>query len=138
MKFVVDTSAFITFLEKEDGYEKVKSLLVDAIDNNVELFASVVTLIEVYYIAVQELGEQAARERMSYIRELKIEFCAIDTESVFRIGMLKANYKMSFADCCIAGLAIEKNAVLLHKDPEFEQVISSVKQLPLPYKYKVQ
>jgi hypothetical protein len=41
---------------------------------------------------------------------------------------------MSFADSCIAGLAKFKNAVLVHKDPEFEQIEEDVKQFKLKYK----
>lgn len=138
MKFVIDTSAFVTFLEKEEGYEKVRTILSDGADDKVELFCSVVSLIEVYYITFQELGEHAALDRLNTIKELKMEICAIREESVHQIGMLKAVNKMSFADCCVAGLAAEKGAILLHKDPEFGQIASIVRQLSLPYKKKVQ
>nr|VFJ65135.1 MAG: hypothetical protein BECKDK2373B_GA0170837_11461 [Candidatus Kentron sp. DK] len=41
------------------------------------------------------------------------------------IGEIKATKPMSFADCCIAGLAKEKNAILVHKDislPKFSEI----------------
>ncbi len=41
---------------------------------------------------------------------------------------------MSLADSCIAGLAKFKSAILVHKDPEFEQVEDIIDQLKLPYK----
>jgi hypothetical protein len=43
---------------------------------------------------------------------------------------------MSFADSCIAGLAKVQNAVLVHKAPEFKQIIDDIEQLQLPYKEK--
>nr|VFK20994.1 MAG: hypothetical protein BECKLPF1236A_GA0070988_102847 [Candidatus Kentron sp. LPFa]VFK33748.1 MAG: hypothetical protein BECKLPF1236C_GA0070990_102228 [Candidatus Kentron sp. LPFa] len=50
------------------------------------------------------------------------------------IGEIKATKPMSFADCCIAGLSKTKNAILVHKDPEFESVGDKIRQLKLPYK----
>jgi len=52
------------------------------------------------------------------------------------IGEIKATKAMSFADCCIAGLSKSKKAILVHKDPEFEQIENEIKQLKLPYKKK--
>ncbi len=43
---------------------------------------------------------------------------------------------MSFADCCIAGLAEQKQAILIHKDPEFEQLKDKITLHALPYKTK--
>jgi len=52
------------------------------------------------------------------------------------IGEIKATKTMSFADCCIAGLAKFKQATLVHKDPEYEQMEDEMKQFKLPYKQK--
>ncbi len=41
---------------------------------------------------------------------------------------------MSVADAWIAALAQERQAILVHKDPEFEQVEAMIKVLKLPYK----
>ena len=46
----------------------------------------------------------------------------------------KAAHKISFADAWIAATAKFQQAVLVHKDPEFEQVKDEVTLLPLPYK----
>nr|VFK66196.1 MAG: hypothetical protein BECKUNK1418G_GA0071005_108215 [Candidatus Kentron sp. UNK]VFK71807.1 MAG: hypothetical protein BECKUNK1418H_GA0071006_108215 [Candidatus Kentron sp. UNK] len=53
------------------------------------------------------------------------------------IGEIKATKPMSFADCCIAGLSKTKNAILVHKDPEFESVGDEIRQLRLPYKKRL-
>jgi predicted nucleic acid-binding protein len=52
-------------------------------------------------------------------------------------GELKAKYRLSVADTWIVVLAKERNATLVHKDPEFEQVESAIKVLQLPYKASV-
>lgn len=47
---------------------------------------------------------------------------------------LKAKHRISVADAWIAALAQEKNATLVHKDPEFEQIEGEFQVLQLPYK----
>jgi predicted nucleic acid-binding protein len=49
-------------------------------------------------------------------------------------GERKAQEHLSVADAWIAALATERNAMLVHKDPEFEQVAGIVHALKRPYK----
>jgi predicted nucleic acid-binding protein len=49
-------------------------------------------------------------------------------------GILKAQYRLSFADAFIAATAIHLDAVLIHKDPEFEALRSVLQMEILPYK----
>jgi len=52
----------------------------------------------------------------------------------FLAGELQAKYRMSVADAWLAALAQERQAILVHKDPEFEQVEATINVLKLPYK----
>jgi len=47
---------------------------------------------------------------------------------------IKAFHKLSVADAWIAALAKERCAILVHKDPEYEQLENYVRTLKLPYK----
>jgi len=49
---------------------------------------------------------------------------------------LKARYRMSFADAFIAATAIHLDAILVHKDPEFEALKAILRTESLPYKHK--
>lgn len=49
-------------------------------------------------------------------------------------GRLKAFHHLSFADALIAGAAKLSEAVLVHKDPEFEDLPEEISLLSLPYK----
>jgi predicted nucleic acid-binding protein len=49
-------------------------------------------------------------------------------------GRLKSTYRLSFADTWIAATAIFYDAILVHKDPEFEQLKGKLEMLKLPYK----
>ena len=58
----------------------------------------------------------------------------LDEPTLFIAGRLKATFKISLADAIIAALAKIQNAILVHKDPEYEQLHMEIKQITLPYK----
>lgn len=132
--FVLDTSALLTYIENEEGVAEVEGLLLKAINNEIVLYISIVSCIEVFYITWQEQGKEAAVERLKLIDDLMVIQEPLDSQLTKMIGEMKATQTMSFADCCIAGLAKFKQAILVHKDPEYEQVEAEIKQFKLPYK----
>jgi ribonuclease VapC len=89
---------------------------------------------EVYYITLQERDESEARARLDLMAALP----GLRVDSTAALGLLagelKAKHRLSVADAWIAALARERNATLVHKDPEFEQVEVALKVLKLPYK----
>ena len=52
--YVLDTSALLAYIENEDGTVTVETLLQKAVDDEAELYVSVVSCIEVFYISWQE------------------------------------------------------------------------------------
>jgi uncharacterized protein len=136
-EYVFDTSALLTYIENEEGIETVESLLMKALNEENKIFISTVTMIEVFYISMQEQGRTVAEERLSLIETLPLIQESLMPNITKTIGEMKAVKSMSFADCCIAGLSKSKKAILVHKDPEFEQVEDEIRQLKLPYKKKV-
>ena len=120
--YVLDTSALLALIEDEGGGEDVEALLKQALDGQVVIFISVITCIEVFYISQQEQGAEIAVERLRLIEDLQVQQEPLDEHLIRTIGDLKATQSLSFADCCIAGLAKHKQAMLVHKDPEFEQI----------------
>jgi predicted nucleic acid-binding protein len=135
--YVLDTSALLTFIENEEGVEKkVEELFNEALEGNIELFISVISCIEIFYISWQQQGKKVASERLELIDDLIITQEPLTQQPTRIIGEIKANNDLSLADCCIVGLAKLKQAILVHKDPEFEQVEEEIKQLKLPYKQR--
>jgi predicted nucleic acid-binding protein len=133
-KYVLDTSAVLAFIEDEEGAEVIENLIVGVIGGTNELYISAVTSVEVYYISIQEQGRETADERLSLIESLPLTEKPLNHELIKISGEIKASKAMSFADSCIAGLSKFMKAVLVHKDPEFEQVENEIEQLKLPYK----
>jgi len=134
--YVLDTSALLTYIENEEGAVEVEALLEKALNDEAVLYISMVSCIEVFYITWQEQGKEAAAERLKLVDDLAVIQEPVDSQLTKIIGEIKATKAMSFADCCIAGLAKFKQATLVHKDPEYEQIESEIKQVKLPYKSK--
>jgi predicted nucleic acid-binding protein len=133
-EFVLDTSALLAYIENEDGADEIENLLKQALEEQVTLFISVISCIEVFYISLQEQGMAVAVERLQFLNDLPLVQVALDNELIQVIGEIKATQRMSFADSCIAGLSKFKQATLVHKEPEFEQVENEIHQLKRPYK----
>jgi predicted nucleic acid-binding protein len=131
---VLDTSAIVCVLEDEPGADLVGKQLGLARAGKTRLGASCVSLVEVYYRARQLDGEKRAHQMFLIVKSWPVEFVYPDDALCLAAGEIKALFPVSFADAFIAATAREANAVLLHKDPEFESLRDTVKLQTLPYK----
>lgn len=131
---VLDTSALFTLIENEPGVADIEHLIQEALEERCRLYLSIVAEIELFYISVQEQGEDIAKERLDLLNDLPVHIMELAEDLVQTIGRIKSQYSMSFADCCIAGLAESLDAELVHKDPEYEQMSDRITLKPLPYK----
>ncbi len=130
-RYLLDTSAVLTFLEDEEGAAKVERLLLDK-DN--EVFLPFLVLLEVYYITLQEQSEAVADRRYALLKQLPVNILwDVDEPILLTAARIKARYNLSLADALIAAFAYRYEAVLVHKDPDFE-VLEQLRQESLPYK----
>ena len=136
LPYVFDTSALLTFIEDEAGADQVQELLEKAKRGEVILMVSFMSFMEVYYISLQERGQEEAQERVKLMAALPMLRVESSESLGVQAGAFKAAHRLSVADAWIAALAQERNATLVHKDPEFEQVESMIKAVKLPYKVK--
>ena len=128
--YILDTSALIAFIEKEPGMEQVRALL-----GKQTILLPFVTLMETYYVALQEQGQIIADKRYHFIRNLPITILWQVNEATLQLAArFKAAHRISFADALIAGFVAAHNAILVHKDPEYEVLKDKIQLEPLPYK----
>ncbi len=132
--YVLDSSAFFTMFEDEAGAGIVQELLERAKKGEIVVFASFVTFTEIFYITLREKGEEEAQRRIKLMNALAMTRVESSQELSLIAGRLKATHRLSFADTWIASTAIFYDAILVHKDPEFEQIEDKLKILKLPYK----
>lgn len=133
-RYVLDSSAFFALFEDEDGADVVQNLLEKAQEGDITVFSSFASYAEVFYITYREEGEEQAYRRVSLMERLRIIKVDSSRELGLIAGRLKAVHRISFADAWIAAAAIILGAVLVHKDPEFEELKDKLKMLKLPYK----
>ncbi|MFC1849388.1 PIN domain-containing protein [candidate division CSSED10-310 bacterium] len=128
-KYLLDTSALLTFCDNEAGTETVEKIL----RNNTILLPSLV-LFEVFYISMKSKNKEVAEQRYALLKSIPAQLLSELSEPVvLQGGEFKADFKLSLADSLIAAYAYVNNAILVHKDPEYE-VLTMVQQMYLPYK----
>jgi predicted nucleic acid-binding protein len=129
-RYLLDTSALLALIEDEDGAQRVEEILQE------HSFVVIwVSLLEVYYITLQERGAAEAHRRYASIKALPGEIVwTIDEPTVLRAGDLKAAHRLSFADSLIAAYALQQGVIVVHKDPEFDALSSDLLMESLPYK----
>lgn len=124
---VLDAHGLMVFLEKETGFEKVESFFVAAVEKDNHLLMVSVNFGEVYYIVLRECGEEKAKEIERIIKTLPIEIINVDIELAKEAGRFKALYKLSYADCFVAGLAKLHKGEVITGDKEFKALEKEIK-----------
>jgi len=132
--YVLDTSALLTLIEDEAGADEVQHILESAISGNAEIVVSFMSFMEVFYITLQERDMEEAHARVHLMKSLPVTRVESTASMGTAAAGLKAKHRISVADAWIAALALERNAVLIHKDPEFEQTEDEIESFKLPYK----
>jgi predicted nucleic acid-binding protein len=130
---VLDASALIGFFEDREGTAgKIEHLLNDALRQDLPLLMSAVNWGEVFYTECRYRGEAKAREAEKRLQELPIAVIAVDRERASRASALKQKHGLGYADAFAAELAIERGALLVTADPEFQKVGKALAVYPLP------
>ena len=138
--YVLDTSALLALHYNEPGSERVAEVLRQAVESavgslvpGVVVFGCFMSLMELLYRVWKTEGEVAGRRAYAAAQALPITWVHESPPLLEQAASLKASYPMSLGDAWIAATALQCNAVLLHKDPEFE-LVAELQHEPLPYK----
>lgn len=128
--YLLDTSALLTLIEDESGAARVEEVL--RTQSTIIMWMS---LLEVAYITQQERGVVEAERRYALMKTLPVMLVWQMEESVLlAAARLKATHRLSLADTIIAAYAMQTNAILVHKDSEFEALAEQIGLETLPYK----
>jgi predicted nucleic acid-binding protein len=131
--FVLDTSALLALWNEEDGASIVEKILRDSSPRR-KVFISFMTFMECRYRLWKGQGRNAADEIFRALSLLPATRVDVDDALLLTASELKAQYKMSVAGSWIIATAIARNAILVHKDPEFDALSDKVSLKALPYK----
>jgi predicted nucleic acid-binding protein len=134
--YLLDTSALLALRDNEPGADRVAELLEMAQANRSACKACFITLMELMYRVWRDEGEANANLAYEQCLALPIAWIHETPELLKAAAAVKALHQLSFADAWIAAAAQISNAILIHKDPEFEALGLAQEVLPLKTKKK--
>lgn len=119
-KIVFDSYALLSYLKKEDNYQKVKETLSS---NDTLNLMNELNVGEVYYILARHKGLAQADYFIEVIlKSLPIVVVANTFEMIIKASAIKAKYAISYMDCFAVAIAVTEQASILTGDPEFKKV----------------
>jgi len=132
---VMDTSAILCVLDQEDRADRVLEVLDSARgrspDASTTVFVPFMSLMEIEYWLQRRLPLREAERIALLVENWPVSVEESTPEWRREAARVKAAYSLSVTDAWIASLAILRDATLVHKDPEFDQVAGlKVERLP--------
>ncbi|MBW2163681.1 MAG: PIN domain-containing protein [Deltaproteobacteria bacterium] len=131
-RYLLDTSAFLTLRDDENGADQVAELMYQAQNGKSQCFACFLSLMEIFYRVWKDENEQTGRLAYEECQSLPVKWVHETKSLLEKSAEIKAKNRLSLADAWIAASAIQEGAILVHKDPEF--ILLDCPQLVLPYK----
>ncbi len=117
-----DSHAVLRWVQKEKGYQKVRSLLMACRDQSLKGYMNQINLGEVYYLVIRRSGLPEAKIFLENFLRLPIEIVLPDSDLIWKAAEIKARHPISYADCFAAATAIRFQASILTGDPDFKKV----------------
>ena len=121
-RILFDSYAILKWVQKEAGYDKVKSMLTACREKSITGYMSQINLGEVYYKTISAVGLDEARAFLENFFRLPINLILPDSELIWKASEIKATYPISYADCFAAATALRYQAAILTGDPEFKKL----------------
>lgn len=129
--YVLDACAAIRYLTNDIGAGKVDALIRKSHRGEVRLLISAVNWGEVLYILAGKVGLKTAIADLQTMSAL-VESVDVDETLAEAAAIVKLHYKLSYADCFAASLAVRMNATLVTSDSDFARLGKQLKLLSLP------
>jgi len=123
-RYILDACALLAVLGGENGAEKVRTLLREAVNHQVFLVMHKINFLEVYYRIYKNYGKTEADNLLRKMEQKPILIKAAITDDVFReAGRLKSKYKLSLADSiAVSESIISKGSLVTADHREIEPI----------------
>jgi ribonuclease VapC len=128
---VLDANAIIRYLANGLGEEKVAALIERASKGEVRLLISVVNWGEALYTLARSAGMRQATSDLKSLSAF-VESVPVDEAQAEAAAALRLHYKLGYADCFAASLAMRERSPLLTADPDFAKLGKQLRILALP------
>ncbi len=129
---VLDSSAWIAFLAKELGWERIAEVCADSA---MTVHIHAVNLCEVYYDALRRAGEENAEQALAIAKELGIEVRSDLDEAFWKsVARRKAAGRISLADCFALALTERLSGELFTSDHhEFDRLATAESAIKITF-----
>jgi uncharacterized protein len=117
-----DSHAVLRWVQKEKGYQKVRSLLTACRDQSLKGYMNQINIGEVYYLVIRRSGLPEGKIFLENFLRLPIEIVLPDSDLIWKAAEIKARHPISYTDCFAAATAIRFQASILTGDPEFKKL----------------
>jgi predicted nucleic acid-binding protein len=124
LTFILDACALIALFKREQGAEKVKALLDEALVGQSVLYMNIVNLIEVHYGFYRTLGEEKAALILEQIYAIPVHFIdTIDATVFSEASRLKAYYAIPLGDAIGLATAFKMKGSFVTADhSDFDEI----------------
>ena len=129
--YVLDASAAVRYLTNGIGEEKVDALIHRSQKHEVHLLICVVNWGEALYVLAGMAGLGKATADLKTMSAF-VELVAVDEALAESATTVKFHYKLGYADCFAASLAMRMKATLVTSDPDFAKLGKQLRVLALP------
>ena len=127
--YLLDTSALLALIEAEEGGIRVRDLIASR-----RTIITFMALLELRYITLREHGQSTANHRYGLLLHSGAAVLwQIDEATLNLAAQFKADHPLSLADAINAAFARQRQAILVHKDPEYEALKDLITLEALPY-----
>lgn len=124
---VLDASALLAYLRREQGFQVMVKLLHAAASSGSLLLINEVNLGEVFYITASRRSEKEAFFVLDEIvPQLPILLVQNSMDDIIRAALFKARRGLGYMDAFAAALAQREKAALFTCDQDFEKVAGEV------------
>jgi predicted nucleic acid-binding protein len=131
-KYILDTSAILSFRDDEAGANYVENLLLEAEAGKIVVYISFISLIEVYTTVWETEGEESAKRTYAEMKMLPLTEVSSSEEVILKAGFLISRYGLPLSEAIIGGSALVKEAILVHKNATFEKISHLLQSVSLP------
>ena len=124
--YVLDACAMIAVINREEGAEVVDNLFQQAFKGEINLYMSIINLLEVNYGFIRDIGITKTQEIMKRIDDTPLEVISTISQQTYNeAARIKGtHHKLSLADSVGLAAAAELDGIFVTSDHhEFEAIV---------------
>jgi len=134
MRYVLDASSLLRFLDDEAGAARMEDLLNQARLGKAELLLSAVNWGEIVYVLARAHGSAQAQRMVASLRSLPLTIVGASAAHAEQAAWFKDQFRVPYADAFAGALAESEHVPLVTADYDFKTAAAEMKIEFLPAK----